>query len=512
MRPRVLARAESGGSGESCRRSREPRRTARSRRDTGLGRERIRILTRAVAIELVVGLASVTLVTAPAGRAAAAPPPGTLGWIQRYSGPGGLFDAARDVAVSPDGSKVFVTGYSLSDSAPADFLTLAYNPATGAPIWTKRYSLTGTSTDEGRALAVSPDGSTVFVSGYVWRSSTSPLDILTVAFDASTGATRWSRTFSGPDGDGVSDIILSPDGATLFVVGGSVFSTGADYLTIAYRATTGETRWARRYSGLGPFMAAQDIAESAAVSADGSTIFVTGTSFGGSLHEDDIVTIAYSAITGKVLWFKRYNDPSSQRDSAKSIVVSPDGSRIFVTGVTRDPTDEFITIAYNATTGDRIWVRQYGPGINIAYSVATNPAGTIVFITGSSQLLSTLNSDFMTIAYDALTGSTIWARRYGGTGGHDDDATDVIVSADGTKIFVTGRSWGGTSTDHDYATIGYNAVTGATLWARRYNGSANGEDTPAALAVTPDSTKVVVTGYSTGQTTDWDYATIAYNA
>ena len=63
--------------------------------------------------------------------------------------------------------------------------------------------------------------------------------------------------------------------------------------------------------------------------------------------------------------------------------------------------------------------------------------------------------------------------------------------------------------DADYATIAYNAVSGARLWAHRYNGPGNSRDVAQAMAVSPAGT-VLVTGYSLGVTSRADYATIAY--
>jgi hypothetical protein len=78
-------------------------------------------------------------------------------------------------------------------------------------------------------------------------------------------------------------------------------------------------------------------------------------------------------------------------------------------------------------------------------------------------------------------------------------------------VFVTGSS-----TDSagffDYETLAYNASTGARLWAKRYNGPANGDDLASALAASPDGTKVFVTGRSTGSAGFFDYETLAYAA
>jgi outer membrane protein assembly factor BamB len=88
----------------------------------------------------------------------------------------------------------------------------------------------------------------------------------------------------------------------------------------------------------------------------------------------------------------------------------------------------------------------------------------------------------------------------------------VAVSPGGRAVFVTGTSFAGTSGStslEDYATVGYNAVTGARLWASRYHGPA-GQSDASALAVSPDGTKVFVSGTTVAGTSRRDYATVAY--
>jgi DNA-binding beta-propeller fold protein YncE len=73
--------------------------------------------------------------------------------------------------VSPDGSLVFVTGESVGDATALDYATLAYDATSGARRWTSRYS--GPSFDDrATSLGVSPDGTAVFVTGVSSGTST----------------------------------------------------------------------------------------------------------------------------------------------------------------------------------------------------------------------------------------------------------------------------------------------------------------------------------------------------
>ncbi|SRR6266567_1305911 len=105
---------------------------------------------------------------APAGAAALGvrAAPGARLWLARYDGGSDGYDAAHAMAVSPDGSTVFVTGDSWRIRATGrDYATVAYSTATGRRLWVRRYSGPGQRTDIAWAVAVSPDGSMVFVTG-----------------------------------------------------------------------------------------------------------------------------------------------------------------------------------------------------------------------------------------------------------------------------------------------------------------------------------------------------------
>jgi outer membrane protein assembly factor BamB len=83
---------------------------------------------------------------------------------------------------------------------------------------------------------------------------------------------------------------------------------------------------------------------------------------------------------------------------------------------------------------------------------------------------SATGHDYATVAYEATTGALVWVARYRGQ--HStccDNASSVGASPDGSRVFVTGRS-GAPGSQQIYATVAYDAATGAELWVARYNG------------------------------------------
>jgi hypothetical protein len=301
---------------------------------------------------------------------------------------------------------------------------------------------------------------------------------------------------------------VSPDGSRVFVTGQSDGSTGGeDYTTVAYDASTGTQLWTKRYNGTANL---DDFVRSLGVSPDGSHVFVTGVSR-GSTSGYDYATVAYDASTGTRLWAKRYDGQANLDDSATALGVSADGSQVFVTGDSARSSgdDDFATLAYDAATGDKLWAKRYNGPANLdddATALGVSPDGSQVFVTGVSRG-STSHDDYGTVAYGASTGTELWARRHDGPGNGIDVATGLGVSPDGSTVFVTGYSAG--SAGLDYATVAYDAPTGPRLWVKRYNSPANRDDLATALGVSPGGTMVFVTGLSRGLF-HYHYATVAY--
>src|SRR5207247_689527 len=152
-------------------------------------------------------------------------------------------------------------------------------------------------------------GATVFVTGES-NESNGIADYATVAYDASTGVKRWRRRNDSPahDGDAATKLAMPPNGSILTVTGWSDSPTHPHSPTLTHTASSG----------------------------------------GG--QNDDFATEAVSTSTGANLWVKRYNGPGDGFDSSEALAVAPDGSTVFVTGDSYGSSSyDYATAAYGVT-------------------------------------------------------------------------------------------------------------------------------------------------------------------
>jgi uncharacterized delta-60 repeat protein len=262
--------------------------------------------------------------------------------------------------------------------------------------------------------------------------------------------------------------------------------------------------WARTYNGSAN---AIDAAYVVAADRDGN-IYVAGQSQGKNSGYD-IVTIKYNS-AGTQQWIASYDGPGHGNDGATDIAIDPFGN-VVVTGFSYggfSSDSDYVTIKYNPA-GVRQWVARHNGTANardFATALAIDGSGNI-YVTGYSYNYNSYNNwshHYGTIKYNP-SGAQQWIRTYHF---NRDGATSIAVDKMG-NVYVTGVSGSGAGT-WDYATVKYNS-SGVEQWVVRYNGEGNDEDWGAALALDSQA-NVYVTGYSKGNGSGFDAATIKYSS
>ena len=227
-------------------------------------------------------------------------------------------------------------------------------------------------------------------------------------------------------------------------------------------------------------------------------VYITGES-GDSFTLIDIATIKYNSF-GIRQWVARYNSPTSENDYGLAIGVDSDGN-VYVCGGSQGDLhyDDYVTVKYDSS-GIEQWNRRYNGSANFvdqARALVIDNSNN-VYISGYATQAGT-GYDFTTIKYNTF-GDQIWLRKY--NNGLNDIANDMTID-NYDNLYVTGQS-DGNSSNYDYATIKYNA-SGNQIWAVRYDYFGQYGDYPQALVLDINGS-VIVTGSS-----NRDYLTIKYS-
>lgn len=256
-----------------------------------------------------------------------------------------LYD--RGSAVSSDGSTVVVNGYATICCSPpvSNWVAVAWDVDSGTKSWVNE-DVSGVAALPGPVVL---GDDKAFMSGNVFDYDTGSVPVV-MAMDLASGATEWifeEATFQG----NARDNALSSDGSTLFVAGDtSGGPSDYGYFMKALDPETGAEQWTTqtkaspyREQGGFPTIALNEAMEQ---------VSYTGMSPSQSdqyYAHYDFATLAWDTTTGDHLWTARYNGAEDDRDYAKRVAVSPDGSRLIVGGQTvgESGTQDIALVAYD---------------------------------------------------------------------------------------------------------------------------------------------------------------------
>ncbi len=408
-----------------------------------------------------------------------------------YAGGGNTynsFSSMKGMAVSPQGN-VYVTGshYNMN----VDYSTVKFN-SSGNFQWERRYN--GGLADQPSDIKIDSDEN-VYVTGYS-NISSSQSNSVTVKYNSS-GDSLWSNIYTHQNSPSnyPQKIILDESGDMYLAI--RYYSGSTQGNELIKLNNNGAYQWAYNYKSL-------CLPNSVKEDTKGN-IYITG--FGGFNQSMwDYITMKCDS-SGNIKWIRTYNGPANETDQANDIELDNEGN-VYVTGGSKGiGTDyDFATIKYDSSGNEQWVVRYNGPAFDsdIAGHISVDADGN-VYVSGSS-LGSNTSYDIATVKYNSL-GQPQWAKRYNGTADGNDLSQGLEVDFSG-NIFVAGTS-DSTGSLYDYVTVKYNP-SGNTEWVKRYNGPANDGDLVSSMSL-DNSGNAYVTGWSFGNGTQSDYATVKYN-
>lgn len=430
---------------------------------------------------------------------------GSEEWVAKYGGPVGGDDWPRAIALDRSGN-VYVTGTSDGGDFSYDFATIKYNPS-GTQQWAARFDGPGDSFDEAVDLKVD-DAGNVYVTGIADSvgSGFDAVNFATVKYNNS-GLQQWAELYDGPrDSVDIAVSVALDDSGNVYIAGTidkPPYRTGNSDIGLVKYSNSGDEQWMVRYEGPGY---SRDYVYAMAADNFGN-VYVTGESY----EEDhsEIRTLKFNS-AGTFQWGKRYNGPDDNRAWGGAMAVDRSGS-VYVTGTSHSSVTDFdvTTIKYYSSGGTE-WIKRYnGPGNEEDYgdAIAIDSVGNI-YVTGHSYGEDT-DYDFITIKYSEA-GIQQWIARYDGPVNLGDWGSAIAVDDSG-NVYVTGFSKGTLAYygSADIATIKYDAA-GVQQWVARYEGPANSDEFPIALAL-DGSGNVYVTGDSDPVEAFFNYVTLKYD-
>lgn len=415
-------------------------------------------------------------------------------WVSRFNGTSNKSDGGTAIVVDKDGN-IYVTGTSFNTGSDDDFLTIKYN-SSGVQQWASRYSGNGNGPDKPIALAIDTRGNIIIGGSSTGKAG--DLDFTVIKYSPD-GDSIWTRIYDLDRRDNQATGMVIDENGNVYMTGyTSTESSSYDYTTVKFNSN-GDLVWQRSCNGTG-----NNSDEASAICIDKiGNIYITGSSIGVGTSLD-YLTIKYDS-DGDSLWVRRFNGPASGNDQATGIAVD-DYASVYVTGYSMNNNNnfDFTTVKYN-TNGILQWVVRYNDPVNgndLANAIAIDKSGDIT-VSGSCMGQGS-NNDYLTVKYNP-DGVELWTKSFNGLGNNTDMVTNLALDMYGS-IYVTGYSWNGT--DNDFTTVKYNSF-GEELWVANYNGLGNGNDQPTSLAIDSKG-NVIVTGYSIGNATLYDFLTIKY--
>ncbi|MBN4052734.1 hypothetical protein JYU07_00465 [Roseiflexus sp. AH-315-K22] len=363
-----------------------------------------------------------------------------------------LLAMCHGVATNP-----LVSGVAILATIGKSAMASVYQPE---QLWMRQF---GTTEYDGVRGIASDEGGGVFVAGFTGGSFPGPhmgrSDAFVARYDAD-GIRQWARQFGTSNLDESEAVALVASnrivvtGYTYGTLPGATSSGGADVFVAGYDSR-GLLLWRTQFG-----TSASEFPWS--VASDGVTGVASGGCFVAGYTRGNFPGFPNRGRTDAFLAkFDRFGTRTWTRqfgtsDDDQIMALAPDGAGgVYVAGRTKgtlsgaNPTpgvfDAFI--AHYSSTGNRLWIRQYGTtGTDVARALSTDGAGGLLVAGWTGGRLGSGPSFGLFDAYVArysAAGTRQWIRQFG-TSSHDEaSALALDENGSGPGFFVSGYTEGG---------------------------------------------------------------------
>ncbi|SMC84753.1 T9SS type A sorting domain-containing protein [Moheibacter sediminis] len=310
-------------------------------------------------------------------------------------------------SITDNEGNTYITGTSSHEEAPAgNMLTMKVNPE-GEILWMTRENVVDFASEFGFAISLDAENNPV-VAGVEWNGS--DMDIRTVKYDKSSGASIWKSIFDGGFSglDYPSQITVDNQGNVL-VLGISYVNNNevesVNYTILKYNSE-GNLLWSK--------IEENDVEgiwiEPSAISSDNNgNIAVVGYGSNENFYQT-YYTIKYSA-DGEILWKQNYlfTIDGNQTNSVANDVAFDNDGNCYVTGTfaTGSPFSKMGTIKYSPE-GEEIWVDAHEIPNRMNYGYELKTDNDKIYVAGMHRTSSPEGGSIL-ISYDP-DGNQNWVK------------------------------------------------------------------------------------------------------
>lgn len=286
----------------------------------------------------------------------------------------------------------------------------------------------------------------------------------------------------------------APASGTLVAAGTGTFEGDTvDILVKAFDARTGRRRWSRSYGG-----GRNEILTAGALGPGGRTVLLAGTTMRAGRR--DWVVASFSVRTGRLAWERTFGGRGG--DAPTRLVVDARNDSVYVGGhVSRGQRLASAVVAYDASSGSRLWVRERRPvSRDVAFAGIELQGPDLYVLENTFCRTSGCSGDGPEVTRGAPTRSGfhgVWTRGVDGSEGTIQfGSAPLAASREGVAVGGTIDMGGGD--EPSYLVSFHERQWGRRRWTALPNPAGRPDVTYPLLAADPAGRRVIVGDASVG--------------